>query len=226
MFIPLVVLVIGVFAFQYFVMKADLGSQQPAKTLVLPPDVSSKLSEGIDELPLPQGGGAQSPKETVLNAISELKKTQDPRVVLKYVWWEGPYRNLNDYLRERLYVHSPRQLYNYYYETLTSSGSLSLRQLAYEAELKTEEKRKRVLEFVKSQRSPDRHPDPYTAISKTLFEITSEKIEDRKAEIALNRSDQGKITHLTIPLSKIGEVWLLDCVEFVPDPLNLCGAKS
>lgn len=168
--------------------------------------------------------GKTTPDGTVLELLSELKNTQNPLVVVDYVNWESAYQiysqNQGGLDSE---ASSPDKLRNLYRLLFTGSPGLILKKIAPRlANISSAEQRK-ILDHLKSinegaLRSGEKLRDPNLAT--LLFEIRKTQIDGSRATVDLFITDKGKSRLEKLPLIKTGEVWLLERVCIVEDPLS------
>jgi len=219
--LPSLILVLAVFGLQLAIkMQENKLSEIAARNQTA---VEKPLRE---ERKLPQLVGGESPREAVLQLISELKSSQDPTKVLNHIWWEATFQKLTPYQREGFDIRSPSELYFYYLDLFTNPGAAFLHRLELDAKKQPAESRDKTLAFIKTQRERSGKPKPFTDLSKKLIEIKGEKSDKSQAELELVFTEGGSTTRQKLRLVNVQERWYLDCIQIVPDPLSLCAPSS
>lgn len=197
----------------------ELNQEHPASphrtpnvtSLVLPPPV-----------PKPTVAGSRNPTQTVLSLIQELKASEDPTVVLKYVAWDVAFEKLAPNQKSALGIDSAEGLRKYYLEFYTNPNLVFIRDIKKRLENFPPPKREELRKFILTQESVRVAPQRYTRIQDQYFEIVSEKVENASAEVELSISEKGEYSRLTLFLVPIKGHWLLECFQLIKDPLSLC----
>ena len=180
-------------------------------SLVLPPPV-----------PKPTVVGSRIPTQTVLSLIQELKTSEDPTVVLKYVAWDAAFEKLAPNQKSALGIDSPESLRKYYLEFYTNPNLVFIRDIKKRLENFPPQKREELRKFILTQEGVSVPPQRYTRVQDQYFEIVSEKVENATAEVELSISEKGEYFRLTLFLVPVEGRWLLECFQLIKDPLALC----